>query len=106
MPEKEQGLMSRASKRIKQLLGATALTVSAAVATPPTDAQAQPAPQHPNILFIMADDIGLMQVGAYYRGIALGETPNIERIGQERSKQLVTETIIAVCQRLSGGRQS
>jgi len=54
----------------------------------------------------MADDIGLMQVGAYYRGKALGETPNIERIGQERSKQIVTETIIAVCQRLSGGRQS
>src|SRR5690242_18614217 len=83
MIETESSLMSRASKRIKRLLGATALTVSAAVATPPTDAQAQPAPQHPNILFIMADDIGLMQVGAYHRGIALGETPNIDRIGQE-----------------------
>jgi arylsulfatase len=83
MPETEQGLMSRASKRIRQLLGATALTVSAAVAIPSTDAQAQPAPQHPNILFIMADDIGLMQVGAYHRGIGLGETPNIDRIGQE-----------------------
>jgi len=34
------------------------------VATPSTDAQAQPAPQHPNILFIMADDIGPMQVGS------------------------------------------
>src|SRR5690242_4025927 len=83
MIETESSLMSRASKRIKRLLGATALTVSAAVATPSTDAQAQPAQQHPNILFIMADDIGLMQVGAYHRGIALGETPNIDRIGQE-----------------------
>jgi arylsulfatase len=37
----------------------------------------------PNILFIMGDDIGLMQVGAYHRGIALGETPNIDRIAAE-----------------------
>jgi hypothetical protein len=45
MAETEQSLMSRASKRIRQLLGATALTVSAAVAMPPVDAQAQPAPR-------------------------------------------------------------
>ena len=42
-----------------------------------------PALQHPNILFITADDIGLMQVDACHRGIALGETPNIDPIGQE-----------------------
>ena len=47
----------------------------------PADAQA-PAPK-PNILFIMGDDIGWMQVGVYHRGLALGETPNIDRIGQE-----------------------
>src|SRR5215468_11333593 len=29
------------------------------------------------------DDIGWMQVGVYHRGLALGETPNIDRIGQE-----------------------
>ena len=39
--------------------------------------------QKPNILFIMADDIGWMQVGLYHRGIGLGETPNIDRIGKE-----------------------
>jgi arylsulfatase A-like enzyme len=39
--------------------------------------------QKPNILFIMGDDIGLMQVGAYHRGWALGETPNIDRIAHE-----------------------
>jgi arylsulfatase A-like enzyme len=46
---------------------------------------AQPAPslKKPNILFIMADDIGWMQVGAYHRGIGLGETPNIDRIARE-----------------------
>lgn len=46
-------------------------------------ARAQPAPQHPNVLFIMTDDIGWEQVGLYHRGIGLGETPNIDRIGQE-----------------------
>ena len=40
----------------------------------------------PNILFIMGDDIGLMQVGLYHEGIALGETPNIDRIGKEGGK--------------------
>jgi arylsulfatase A-like enzyme len=47
----------------------------------PALAQA-PAPK-PNILFIMGDDIGWMQVGAYHHGLALGETPNIDRIGNE-----------------------
>ena len=48
-------------------------------------AQAQEA-RKPNILFIMGDDIGLMQVGLYHEGIALGETPNIDRIGKEGAK--------------------
>jgi arylsulfatase A-like enzyme len=37
----------------------------------------------PNILFIMGDDIGWMQVGAYHRGIGIGETPNIDRLANE-----------------------
>ena len=37
----------------------------------------------PNILFIMGDDIGWMQVGVYHRGIGLGETPNIDRLAKE-----------------------
>src|SRR5262249_17123255 len=39
--------------------------------------------QKPNILFIMADDIGWMQPSIYHRGLMVGETPNIDRIGQE-----------------------
>ena len=31
----------------------------------------------------MGDDIGLMQVGAYHQGWALGETPNIDRLAKE-----------------------
>src|SRR5262245_19935532 len=37
----------------------------------------------PNILFIMGDDIGWMQVGANHGGLGLGETPNIDRIANE-----------------------
>src|SRR5215468_3971951 len=46
-------------------------------------ARPQSQQNRPNILFIMGDDIGWMQVGAYHRGIGLGETPNIDRIAHE-----------------------
>jgi len=39
--------------------------------------------KQPNILFIMGDDIGWMQPGIYHRGLMVGETPNIDRIGKE-----------------------
>jgi arylsulfatase len=44
---------------------------------------AQAATQKPNILFIMGDDIGWMQPSIYHRGLMVGETPNIDRIGRE-----------------------
>ena len=50
-----------------------------AIASPGT-AQAQE--KKPNILFIMGDDIGWMQPSIYHHGLAVGETPNIDRIGQ------------------------
>ena len=31
----------------------------------------------------MGDDIGIMQPGCYHRGLMVGETPNIDRIGHE-----------------------
>ena len=46
-----------------------------------TQAQAQAPTQKPNILFIMGDDIGWMQPSIYHRGLMVGETPNIDRIG-------------------------
>ncbi len=47
--------------------------------------QAKPASSggKPNILFIMGDDIGWMQPSIYHRGLMVGETPNIDRIGKE-----------------------
>ena len=47
-------------------------------------AQAAPTSKRkPNILFIMGDDIGWMQPSIYHRGLMVGETPNIDRIGRE-----------------------
>jgi len=46
-------------------------------------AQAQAPAQKPNIMFIMGDDIGWMQPSIYHRGLMVGETPNIDRIGNE-----------------------
>jgi arylsulfatase A-like enzyme len=40
----------------------------------------------PNIMFIMADDIGWMQVQAYAMGLTNGETPNIDRLAKEGMK--------------------
>ena len=63
------------------LLGATALV--SVCASNPASAQQPATPKQPNILFIMGDDIGWMQVGAYHRGIGIGETPNIDRLANE-----------------------
>jgi arylsulfatase len=61
------------------LLGASALISFSLAASTPAVAQQQ----KPNILFIMGDDIGIMQPRIYHRGLMVGETPNIDRIGNE-----------------------
>ncbi|HUK82786.1 MAG TPA: arylsulfatase [Verrucomicrobiae bacterium] len=37
----------------------------------------------PNILFIMGDDVGWFNIGAYHQGIMSGKTPNIDRLARE-----------------------
>jgi len=37
----------------------------------------------PNILFIMGDDIGWFNIGAYNRGMMAGSTPNLDRLASE-----------------------
>src|SRR5215467_13093669 len=58
----------------------SALVAVGMAASLPAAAQQQ---QKPNILFIMGDDIGWMQPSIYHRGLMVGETPNIDRIGNE-----------------------
>ncbi|CAA0121356.1 Arylsulfatase [Halioglobus japonicus] len=65
--------------KIRQLLTGIGL----AVALP---ALAQAASEKPNIMFIMGDDIGIMNVGAYHQGLMVGETPNIDRLANEGAR--------------------
>jgi len=37
----------------------------------------------PNILFIMGDDIGMWNIGAYHRGMMAGKTPNLDKLAKE-----------------------
>ncbi len=64
----------------KFCLGLLVSFVAVMAASAPAAAQQQ---QKPNILFIMGDDIGWMQPSIYHRGLMVGETPNIDRIGNE-----------------------
>jgi arylsulfatase A-like enzyme len=61
--------------------GLSLLVATAALFGAVVPAQAQD--KKPNILFIMGDDIGWMQPSIYHRGLMVGETPNIDRIGNE-----------------------
>src|SRR5271165_4838675 len=62
--------------------GAALAALATAAAIPSTSAYAQTTSK-PNIMFIMGDDIGWMQPSIYHRGLMVGETPNIDRIGHE-----------------------
>jgi hypothetical protein len=67
----------------KHLTAAALAAVGLAfMSAPPSFAQ-QPAPATPNILIIMADDIGYWNVSAYNRGQMGYRTPNIDRIANE-----------------------
>ena len=41
------------------------------------------AQQKPNILVIFGDDVGIMNLSAYHRGMMGGSTPNLDRIANE-----------------------
>ena len=46
-------------------------------------ATAAQAGKKPNILFIMGDDIGMWNIGAYHRGMMAGRTPNLDKLAKE-----------------------
>ena len=50
-------------------------------ATSPPGAKAQE--KKPNIVFIMGDDIGWFNIGAYHRGVMAGRTPNLDKLAKE-----------------------
>src|SRR6266481_2962182 len=72
----------RQPKRLLSLLGiAGAIMLAASVL--PQDALAQTPAKKPNIVVIMADDVGIWNISAYHRGMMGGSTPNIDRIAKD-----------------------
>jgi arylsulfatase A-like enzyme len=61
--------------------GLTVLTASSAFIG--ANGTAQAADKKPNILFIMGDDIGMWNIGAYHRGMMAGRTPNLDKMAKE-----------------------
>ncbi|HSZ59428.1 MAG TPA: arylsulfatase [Tepidisphaeraceae bacterium] len=61
-----------------------ALVVGIGCQATPTQAQAVPSGgKKPNILFIMGDDIGMWNIGAYHHGMMAGRTPNLDKLAKE-----------------------
>ena len=42
-----------------------------------------PAEKKPNILVIMGDDVGWLNIGAYHRGMMSGKTPNLDKLASQ-----------------------
>ena len=45
-------------------------------------ASAQGADKKPNIVVIMADDVGIWNIGAYHQGMMAGRTPNLDKLAK------------------------
>src|SRR5262245_35471054 len=61
-----------------------ALIASAGVIRSCATASAQEAAaKKPNILFIMGDDVGWFNIGAYHQGIMSGKTPNLDQLARQ-----------------------
>ena len=46
-------------------------------------AKAEADGKKPNIVFIMGDDVGWFNIGAYHRGIMSGKTPNLDKLASQ-----------------------
>ena len=46
-------------------------------------AEATASGKKPNIVFIMGDDVGWFNIGAYHRGMMAGKTPNLDRLASQ-----------------------
>src|SRR5256884_1425891 len=68
-------------KRNLSCNGLSLLMAAAALFGVGAPAQAQD--KKPNIVFIMGDDIGMWNIGAYHRGMMAGRTPNLDKLAKE-----------------------
>ena len=82
----DEGQPSRTKRHHAGAITAIAAVLTIGLAAVGSVAPAAAQETKPNILFIMGDDIGWMQPSIYHEGLAVGETPNIDRIGHEGAK--------------------
>jgi arylsulfatase A-like enzyme len=76
--KKESGMRAKRSRQWSVALLAAVATASLLAAS-----AAKAAQKKPNILFIMGDDVGWFNIGAYHQGIMSGKTPNLDRLASE-----------------------
>ena len=76
--EAPQTSCSEGLNKAKLLAMAVPATVPAAV-----QAQEASSSKKPNIVFIMGDDVGWFNIGAYHRGIMAGRTPNLDALAAQ-----------------------
>ncbi|KAA5542668.1 arylsulfatase [Roseiconus nitratireducens] len=67
----------------RQALALTVLSALLSCVTFVADLPAQEDGKQPNIVFIMGDDIGMWNIGAYHRGLMAGRTPNIDQLARQ-----------------------
>jgi len=70
---------SATSSTVVSLAAVLAVGLTSAAMIPSAVAQEQ----KPNVLFIMGDDIGWFNTGAYHRGMMAGRTPNLDKLAAE-----------------------
>jgi arylsulfatase A-like enzyme len=63
------------------VLAMAAMTTTAVAPAKAADAPKQQ--KKPNIVVIMADDVGIWNIGAYHRGMMAGRTPNLDRMAKQ-----------------------
>src|SRR3954468_21574819 len=71
--------MGKSKKSITFALGSLAVITAHLWAVDPVQAQGR----KPNIVFIMGDDIGMWNIGAYHRGMMAGRTPNLDKLAKQ-----------------------
>ena len=76
-------LLSGSSLVAASALAAVGLTSSAQAQQPAPAPAPAAAGQRPNIVFIMGDDIGWFNIGAYHQGIMASRTPNLDKLAAE-----------------------
>src|SRR4051812_27235814 len=66
-------------KRWRRTLSLASMALAACTFLAPVQA----AEKKPNILFIMGDDVGMWNIGAYHRGLMAGRTPNLDKMAKQ-----------------------